>query len=201
MPTNDVLTHLGARVVKRLQSLRSDPLLSGLLGGSHSASPKTGYGLTNDFSRLINVLGAFPTIVGYFKGRRLSSSLVSVESEADVQDLLFTMLKPMFPTLVYEEPTQKGAVGYSIGDFALPEMALIVEAKFVANRDRVKAVADEIAEDIWKYSNQTTCERIVFFVYDPHVLIPDREAFVRSNSPSDFAVRGRSIQVIVVIKP
>ncbi len=81
-------------------------------------------------SRLFRTLDSFPTLVGYLQGRR-SDPLLVMKNEAAVQDLLYLSLKPMLPELVFEEPTHKGAAGYSIGDFSLMSMKLILEVKYV----------------------------------------------------------------------
>jgi hypothetical protein len=152
---------------------------------------------------LIAVLDGFPGLVGYLNGRRAAGGVTTVGSEADVQDLLYLGLKPMFPEMVYEQPSEKGAAGYSIGDFHLPSLRLILEAKYIARKSDVKEKADEIAEDIWKYATQTDCERIIFFVYDPNLLIPDRPNYARSLSTlhGDFKSGGREVEIRTVIKP
>lgn len=152
---------------------------------------------------LMKALDAFPTLVGYVNSRRPKGALLAIDSEADVQDLLYLSLKPLFSDLVYEQPTEKGSAGYSVGDFSIPSLQLILEAKYVAEKKDVKARADEIAEDIWKYANQTDCQFIVFFVYDPNLLIPDRANFARLSSATggDFKAKGREVEIITVIKP
>jgi len=152
---------------------------------------------------LFHILDVLPSLVAYLKARRATRRLMQIDSEADVQDLLFLALKPSFPDLVYEEPSRKGAAGYSIGDFRIPSLQLILEAKYVATVSDAKAKADEIAEDIWKYTSQTDCQRIVFFTYDPLLLIPDRANYVRALSASvdDFRCRGRPVEIQTVIKP
>jgi hypothetical protein len=153
--------------------------------------------------KLIEALNTFPALVGYLNGRRPSGEPPVIRSEADVQDLLYVSVKPIFADMVYEEPTKKGAAGYCIGDFSIPCLKLILEIKFVGAREDVKAKADEISEDIWKYTTQTDCERVVFFVYDPGLLIPDRANYARSlsTSPGDFKSKGREVDIITVIEP
>lgn len=153
--------------------------------------------------RLIEAVNTFPALVGYLNGRRPSGEPRVIRSEADVQDLIYVSVKPIFPDMVYEEPTKKGAAGYSIGDFSIPCLKLILEIKFVGAREDVKAKADEISEDIWKYTTQTDCERVVFFVYDPHMLIPDRVNYARSLSaaPGSFRSKGREVEIITLIRP
>lgn len=154
-------------------------------------------------ARLFAVLDAFPGLVGYLNTRRNSGGVVAVNSEADVQDLLYIALKPIFADLVYEEPTRKGAAGYSIGDFWLPCLKLVLEAKYINTTGDVKAKADEMSQDIWKYSTQGDCQRILFFVYDPHLLIPDRANYAAGLSTKAGQVKGRGgvVEIQTMIKP
>lgn len=153
--------------------------------------------------RLFAILDTFPTLVGYLNGRRASGNAVRVACEADVQDVLYLALKPAFPDLVYEEPTKKGAAGYSIGDFWLPCLKLVLETKYINTSGDVKAKADEMCQDIWKYSTQGDCERILFFVYDPHLLIPDRVNYARalSTKAGKLTAGEREVEIRTVIKP
>ena len=192
-------THLEERVrrlAKGMTAMTRDLTRAGLVEQPSSVSPLP-------IRRLMDALDAFPGLVGYLNGRRSGGGIASVNSEADVQDLLYLSLKPLFPEMVYEEPTQKGAAAYSIGDFSIPSLKLVLEAKYVAKQADVKAKGNEIAEDIWKYTTQTDCERIIFFVYDPYLLIPDRPNYVRSLStaPGDFKSKGREVEIRTVIKP
>ncbi len=152
--------------------------------------------------QLLHVLSLFPTLAGYLNGRRPSGSSLAINCEADVQDVLFIALKPIFPEMVHEQPTQKGAAGFSIGDFGFPQLRLILEAKFISRREDVQAKANEVAEDIWKYTHQSDCESVVFFVYDPKRLIPDRVNFASSLSSSSggYKASGREVQLLTVVQ-
>lgn len=193
-------------VARSIARLRADLSAAGASTGEqhHAVPPPADTPLEPPpLQRLFAILDGFPALVGYLQGRRRQPEVVSVNSEAQVQDLLYFSLKPAFPDLVYEEPTTKGAAGYSVGDFAIPSLKLILEAKFIASATDVKTKADEIAEDIWKYATQTDCQRIVFFVYDPQLLIPDRANYLRALSASadEFTARGRAVEIQTVIKP
>jgi REase_DpnII-MboI len=196
----DALESKARNIVQRMTSLRRQLIQSGLVPNPTTVSAEE---LALPITRLIEVLDAFPGLVGYLNGRRGGKGVAAVESEADVQDLLYLSLKPIFPELVYEQPTKKGSAGYSIGDFHIPTLNLIVEAKYVNKPSDVKARADEIAEDIWKYTSQTDCERIIFFIYDPKILIPDRPNYAKSLSakPGEYKKAGRDIAIWTVIKP
>jgi hypothetical protein len=172
-------------------------------GAADPSTKQPAQAIAPSLERLIEAVNTFPTLVGYLNGRRPSGEPPVIRSEADVQDLIYLSMKPIFADMVYEEPTKKAAAGYSIGDFSIPSLKLILETKFIAARGDVKAKADEISEDIWKYTTQTDCERVVFFVYDPHVLIPDRVNYARSLSaaPGSFTSKGREVEIITLIRP
>jgi hypothetical protein len=198
--TDDILG-----VIRSLERLRADLAGTGATVPMSSASAPSAVPLSEDAPvlRLFHALDNLPVLVGYLNARRSSSPLFQVDSEAAVQDLLFLTLKSHFPDLVYEEPTRKGAAGYSVGDFCVPSLKLILEAKYIASAQDAKAKADEIAEDIWKYTTQTDCQRIVFFIYDPHLSIADRANYTKALSAheGEFVSRGRPIEIHVVIKP
>jgi hypothetical protein len=186
-----IAASLGALRLELLDQTLAPPGVSNLPG----AAPT--------LEQLVEALNGFPTLVGYLNGRRPSGGPIVIQSEADVQDLIYIGLKLRFPDMVYEEPTKKGPAGYSVGDFSVPSLRLILEVKFVGAKQDVKTKANEISEDIWKYITQTDCERIVFFVYDPYLLIPDRANYARSLSttPGEFKSKGREVDIITLVSP
>lgn len=155
-----------------------------------------------DVSEIRAALAALPDSIGYLRTRR-AEPFATVSSEADFQDLIYLTLKPFFRDLQYETPTAKGSASYSIGDFHVWSGNLIIEAKFIGGKPDVKRVADEIAEDIWKYSTQTKCRYILFVVYDGNMLISDRPQFVAKASATDgtFKAAGRQIEIDTLIVP
>ena len=199
-PEWNLLEARARRLAAALGDLRVELLNQGLTRPSAKAPPQA---LPPPMERLLEALSTFPALVGYLNGRRPSGGPTAIASEADVQDLIYVSLKPIFADMVYEEPTRKGAAGYSVGDFSIPCLKVILEIKFIAARQDVKSKADEISEDIWKYTTQTACESVVFFVYDPQLLIPDRANYARSLSTTsgNFRSKGREVDIITVIEP
>lgn len=196
------LTEATKSVAKRLGRIEADLTALGVQRAalaSDGREPLTPAPEEAPLSRVLQTLDSIPTLVGYLRSRR-REPLLTLEDEAAVQDLLYFGLKPLLPDLVYEEPTRKGAAGYNIGDFSLMAAKLILEVKYVKASADVRAKANEIAQDILQYSAQTDCKTIVFFVYDPHQLIPDRPNFIQQSS-GEFAWQGRQVIVYTVIKP
>lgn len=149
-----------------------------------------------------DLVRSFPDAVRYLNARR-SKPFASIKSEADVQDLLYLMLKPSIPALQFETPTSASSSSYSIADFWIEDLRLLIECKFVDQRSDVKRVANEIAEDIWKYGKTTECEDLVFFVYDPNLVISNRQQFIRASSAEagSLVIAARTVTVEVVVVP
>ena len=178
-----------------------------LFSASRDWKPSTVPALTLDDAsrreRLLSLLDAFNECVAYLHGRRVKARTLEVTSEATVQDVLFLMLKPVFPELTFEDPSPKSAASYAIKDFYFPSTKLVLEAKYVRSRDDVRAVEKQLADDIWKYSAYPDCEYLIFFIYDPYPYIADRRNFVArmSRRQGEFLNLGRQVQIHTIIKP
>ena len=178
-----------------------------LLNASEGWRPSTTPSLVLDGAsqreRLLSILEAFNECVAYLHGRRVKAKTLEVASEAAIQDVLFLMLKPVFPELTFEDPSPKSAASYAIKDFYFPSMKLVLEAKYVGSRDEVRAVEKQLADDIWKYSAHPDCEYLIFFIYDPYPHIADRRNFVTrmSRKQGEFSNLGRQVQIHTVIRP
>lgn len=152
---------------------------------------------------LLDLLEAFTDCVAYLTGRRVKATTLELESEAAIQDMLFLMLKPVFPELTFEDPSPKSAASYAIKDLYFPSMKLVLEVKYIGTRSDVRAVEKQLADDIWKYTAHPDCEDLIFFIYDSNTKISDRHNFVHnmSRKPGEFVNKGRSIRIQTIIKP
>jgi hypothetical protein len=97
--------------------------------------------------------------------RDIKSELI--KSEADVQRIIWTVLRPTFPDLVDEDFLPKfGAKNYK-PDFGIPSLRLLIEAKYVSGSKTVAEIQDELHADIIGYRESTSeYSAIIFFVYD-----------------------------------
>jgi len=178
-----------------------------LLNASKDWRPSTEPALTSTSAAqrecLLSLLEAFNDCVAYFRGRRVKAPILEVASEAAVQDVLFLMLKPVFPELTFEDPSPKSAASYAIKDLYFPSMKLVLEAKYVGSRADVKAIEKQLADDIWKYSAYPDCEYLIFFIYDPYPHIADRRNFAArmSRKQGEFLNLGRQVQINTIIRP
>jgi hypothetical protein len=153
-----------------------------------------------EVSRVIGALSSFSDCVCYLNTRRSAGALLSLNNEAAVQDALYLMLRPWIVDLVPENPTDRIANRFSIKDFLSKANRLVIEAKYVRNAVHGRSIVKELNDDIETYRYHSSCDDLVFFIYDPDGLIPDRAALERHlSSPRSYA--NKVLRCHAVIKP
>ncbi|MEK7625520.1 MAG: hypothetical protein AAB467_04195 [Patescibacteria group bacterium] len=157
----------------------------------------------SEFEKILTHLECFGDNFAYLNSRRLKGSVMTINSEADVQDLLFVMLKPSFPTLTFEDPGAKAAASFAIKDLYFPLSKTVLEAKYVYESKDVKSVEKQLHDDIMKYSANLDCEAIIFFIFDPNFSLSDRRTFVQkmTQTKGQFMRDGREITITTIIRP
>ena len=151
-------------------------------------------------ARALAILEEFGTCASYLRTRRARGGTLKLESEADVQDVIFTMLKPSVPDLIPESPIQKVASRYVIQDFVTKQLQLVIEAKFVRDQKHATGITKELNDDIEMYQHDPNCQTLVFFVYDPQGLIRDR-GDVKRHIEKIRTFGGRAVQYFLIVKP
>ena len=147
---------------------------------------------------VVSALDQFQECVRYLNTRRSRGAVIDINSEADVQDAIFLMLRPWVIDIVPENPTDRVASRYVIKDFLSKELALVVEAKFVRDRKHGKEISRELHDDIETYRNHPNCENLVFFIYDRDALIPDVAALKRQiEGERKYDVKALDVHCIV----
>src|SRR5438094_6230385 len=116
------------------------------------------------------------------------------------QDALYLILRPWIPDLVAETPTERLANRFTVRDFVSKTLRLIVEAKFVRDKQHGKMIAKELHDDIEVYRHDPYYDTILFFIYDPDSNIPDERELRRTIEQSR-VYDGRTFNCLVVVKP
>ncbi len=158
----------------------------------------SGPGTTVD--EVLVALGEFSEIVRYLNTRRSTGAILALDSEADVQDALYIILRPWVRDLVGETPTAKIANRFTIRDFVSRALRVVIEAKYVRDEAHGKSVSKELHDDIEVYRHNSVCDTIIFFIYDPNSLIPDGRELRRTIEEAR-SYGGRSLTCKLVIKP
>jgi hypothetical protein len=142
-------------------------------------SPATAEAVPVGAGRIVLALAEFMECVRYLNTRR-SSTVLTLDSEAAVQDAIYLMLRPWVLDLVSENPTDRVAASrYSIKDFLSKSAKTVIEAKFIRDAAHGKNITKELHDDIEIYRSHPHCENLIFFIYDPNALIPDKGALER----------------------
>lgn len=174
-----------------------------VLGGLAILSRPTGLAAqrgTLTVNDVFAALGEFSECVRYLNTRRSAGAVLSLSSEADVQDALYLILRPWVQDLVAETPTEKVANRFAIRDFLSRSLKLVIEAKYIRDEDHGKGISREIHDDIEVYRHNPFCECILFFIYDPDSLIPDQRELRRTIEQSR-VYDGRPLACRLIVKP
>ncbi len=157
----------------------------------------------SEFEKIRSHLDYFGDNVAYLASRRSKGGFITINSEADVQDLLYVMLKSSFPGLIFEDPAGKVAASYSIRDLYFPNSKTVLEAKYITTPKEVKSLEKQLHDDIMKYSDSAECQAIIFFIFDPNYSIADRRTFIQKMNQEEgqFMRSGKSVIVTTVIRP
>ncbi|SRR5713101_4347224 len=167
-------------------------------GAQKTVATVTGPGF--GFEKIVSALEQFPECVRYLNTRRSSGAVIDINSEADVQDVVFLMLRPWIFDLVPENPTDRVASRYSIKDFISKELESVVEAKYIRDKKHGREISKELHDDIEMYKNHPNCKHLVFFIYDRDAVIPDVAA-LRKQVEGTRNYDGKKLMVFCVVKP
>ena len=118
----------------------------------------------------------FDACIRYLNTRRSAGAIINIESEADVQDVLYLLLRPWIIDLNYESPGDKTANRFAIKDFASPSGRFVIDAKYIRDKDHGKNISKELHDDIEMYRAHPRCDDLIFFIYDQNLFIPDQRA-------------------------
>lgn len=149
---------------------------------------------------ILSALEQFPECVRYLKTSRSSGAVIGINCEANVQDVVFLMLRPWIIDIVPEDPTDKSASRYSIKDFISKDLETVVEVKYIRDKKHGRSISKELHDDIEMYKNHPQCKHLVFFIYDRDTVIPDVAALKKQiEGPRNYD--SKKLTVFCVVKP
>ncbi|MEW5928871.1 MAG: hypothetical protein AB1941_15530 [Gemmatimonadota bacterium] len=149
---------------------------------------------------LTEILEMFPSTAGYLANRPSNRPSYSVDEEQDVRDLLFAIIKSIFPDAKLEEYTRLHAGSSKRIDIVIPRISTLIEVKFVRSVQHAKKVADELRIDFESYHVHPNCKKLIAYIWDPTSLLLDRSNFI--NDLRGLRTKGNStFTVEVMIKP
>jgi hypothetical protein len=154
---------------KRVDSAKLNPVLSQLINPTRAPA---------SIDSTLRILeNEFDPCLRYIKSR--SRTTITINDESQLQDFVFLILKSSIDDLIPETPTGKAASRFAIEDFFSKKLGLVIEAKYIRDKNHGRNVTKELHDDIEMYRTHDNCSTIVFFVYDPSKFIPSVSALVR----------------------
>ena len=129
--------------------------------------PQAEYSVTN----LAHILRRFRECCQYFTS--------PLESELEVQNILWIMLRSHFDRLERHNTLPRfGAKSY-VPDFGIPNLRILIEAKFIGPNTNVGDIQEGILADIPGYLNDVTSyDSVIVFVYDAVHKLRDAGKFI-----------------------
>ena len=120
----------------------------------------------------------------------------AINDEKDIQSILWVILRSVFDDVSDEEPFPKIGHKYSLVDFKIPSLKLLVEAKFIKDHNEFLKVENDIKIDIVEYLTTNPNDMIIVFIYDNSASVEEHQTTIRALEKLD-----RIYKVIIASKP
>ncbi|MEK4529902.1 hypothetical protein NST38_31350 [Paenibacillus sp. FSL H8-0104] len=115
---------------------------------------------------------------------------VALVNEYDVQRMLFSLIRPIFPDARLEADQDAGYKGIRY-DIYLGSYDTVIEVKCTRKTMRERDLSEEIGSDVFHYPHKN----VYFFIYDKTKLVTNVDAFTkRYSTPHD----GKNIKTIII---
>ena len=146
--------------------------------------------ILNNFSNAIQKI---------IKNRRSNHASFFISDEYDVQDILYVILKSIFPNLREEDPIPKVGSKSTKIDLILREERILIEVKMIKESDsnEIKAI-DQLKIDFESYHECKWLDKLFCFVYDPNKKTKDIVSFKDLNGNRTKGNHNFNIEIIVV---
>lgn len=132
-------------------------------------------------------------------GRRLKHPNFKIEDEYDVQDILYVILKSIFPNLRDEDPIPKVGGKSTKIDLILREEKILIEVKMMKAKDSNEThFIEQLKVDFESYHECKWLKKLFCFVYDPYKKTRDISNFNDLNGKRTKGEQNFDVEVIVI---
>ena len=123
-----------------------------------------------------------------------------INSEREVQDILYLVLRPVFSDLVDEETLPKFGHASYASDFGIPSLGLLIEVKYARRAEDFKKVEKEVLEDAIPYLTSTDLyHTMLVLIYDHSASVQEHDitkrALLRIDGIEDVIIMSRPSQL------
>lgn len=145
--------------------------------------------ILNNFSNAIQKI---------IKDRRKDHPEFKIEDEYDVQDVLYVILKAVFPDLRDEDAIPKVGAKSTKIDLIIREEKILVEVKMIKEKDPNEThFIEQLKVDFESYHECTWLRKLFCFVYDPYKKTRDISNFNDLNGERTKGNHSFNVEVIV----
>lgn len=146
---------------------------------------------------LLRLCERLPDSARVLATRQRSKAPYVVMDEYDAQDLLQAVIRAYFKYSVREEPIGRvGGAKSGRADFAIEDLGVIVEVKFVRGPTDQNRIVEQFAQDLIHYSKWQPLRTFIYMVYNSRDL-RDPEALERLGGDQEIA--GKKYRTYVVL--
>lgn len=132
------------------------------------------------------------------QARRAGRNSFVIKDEYDVQDLLYCMLKGIFPLMKEEDPVPRQGVKSSRIDLIIREEGILIEVKMIKEGDtNEREFVEQLKTDIQSYHQSEWLKHLICFVYDPFGRTKDKQNFYDLAGHQTINGKGFSIDIIL----
>jgi len=122
----------------------------------------------------------FDIIFHYMKGavnefERRTNSIF--KNEPELQNFIFAVLRCLFASVEYEDPTEKICGTFTRKDFVIKDHKIIIEVKYVHKSGDQQKIANELSIDYPRYKNCKYGGTIINYIYDPKGCITNHSQY------------------------
>lgn len=193
--TSDILNHALQDILQSEIDVQTQILLEDL----EKSLLKVKYLELNSEDLIRSIFNNFSNSIQKLRNRRKGHADFEINDEYDVQDLLYVILKSVFPNLRDEDPIAKqGAKGTRI-DLIIREEEILIEVKMMKKSDSNETnFIEQLKIDIESYHQCVWLKKLFCFVYDPYKKTKDISNFNDLNGTRDKNGHKFEVEVIVV---
>lgn len=147
-----------------------------------------------------NILNNFSnSIQKIIKNRRKGHVEFTINDEYDVQDILYVILKSVFPHLRDEDAIAKVGAKTTKIDLILREEQILIETKMIKQSDTNEThFIEQLKVDFESYHQCNWLSKLFCFVYDPYKKTKDLSNFYDLNGTREKNGHKFNVEVIVV---
>ncbi|MFP5020835.1 PD-(D/E)XK nuclease domain-containing protein [Pseudonocardia phyllosphaerae] len=160
-----------------------------------------GSGYERDRRRLVDeVIQGIPAVVDHLSRPGVQGlSGQQLTKEEQIRDLLYIMLRGVFPDVTIEDSVSKFAGSGKRVDLSIAGVSTVIEVKF-ARRENASRIIPELHVDIGTYHRHSSCDTLQCVIWDPNRVVQDRSAVERDLSGAR-TIDGRKFVVRVHFVP